>query len=104
MRRLLRVDSMQSMIFNCFHAECFVVDMQGGVQRSQLNNSSPGQLYTFIIRQNQTGGHSFNWPMQCINPMPIDQRPHAISTQNFIASTGNRLLAIEPGSVSSANL
>lgn len=96
-RRVQQMNSAQSMLFDCYFAECFIVQMKNPVRHVQLKNSTPGKLYTFIFQQDAQGENDFKWPNPCRNGMPIDLSPGATSVQNFIGNTGNFLQAIEPG-------
>ena len=89
--------SSASPLFDGNRAVCWFMTMRNDVTNARFKNIVPGVLYTFLFRQDNTGGRSFEWPPLCVNPIPIDQTPHAVTVQNFIGSTGGQLIANLPG-------
>src|SRR4051812_29787286 len=95
-RPLVLVNSTGTVVFDGFEGVTFVVTLQSSVSASRIRikHISPGQLYTFIFRQDATGGRHFNWPSGVvINPTRVSEVPDAVSVQNYIGYTGGRLLA-----------
>jgi hypothetical protein len=62
----------------------FRLTLQGDVDSSTITGQQPGNLYTFIIDQDDTGGHAFTWPPEFLNASPINQDPDSITIQTFI--------------------
>jgi hypothetical protein len=56
-----------------------------------------GNLYTFIIKQDQFGGHAFTWPDTVFNAAPVNQEPNAWTIQTFVAEEGGDLYPIAGG-------
>jgi len=98
-RPLVLVNTTGSVVFDGNEGVTFVVAMESSVSASRIRikNISPGQLYTFIFRQDGTGGHSFQWPSSVQNATVIDHRPLARSVVNLIGDTGGTLRANIPG-------
>ena len=57
----------------------------------------PGNLYTFLILQDATGGHKFTWPSNVGNATLIDPAPSSRTIQTFIADANGNLVAVAPG-------
>jgi hypothetical protein len=56
---------------------------------SVFQNLVDGNLYTTILIQDSVGGHSFEWPANVLNAMPVDQDANSISIQTFVAISGS---------------
>jgi hypothetical protein len=48
------------------------IRLTGNVTSSTVTNPVNGQVYTFVIEQDGTGGRSFVWPTQFQHAVPID--------------------------------
>jgi hypothetical protein len=101
MRRLIYESAAQSLIFDALKGETFVIGMGTSVQKLRVKNAAPGQLYDFILKQNQAGGHRLIWGQNIRNGGMPDPRPYAVTVQSFIADTGGILDANIPGTWSS---
>ena len=63
----------------------------------RLINLAPGQLYCFIFKQDDVGGHTIEWPpAQVSNGGRLDTDPDATTVINFVGDTGSRLEIILP--------
>src|SRR5260370_29606896 len=102
MRRLVRQAAAQSMVFDGLDGETFVISMATSVAHLHVKNASPGRLYVFVLRQDNTGGHTLAWPDTIRNGVAADLRPFAVTTQSFIADTGGILKGNLPGTWSAA--
>jgi hypothetical protein len=96
-RPFLNFDSSEALLFDGLAAVCWFINMRSDVTNARVANISPGQLYTFVITQDDAGSHVFTWPAICINAMMVDPAPNAITVQNFVGQTGGTLLANLPG-------
>ena len=67
----------------------FRIMLTGDVTSSTAPNTAQGNLYTFIIVQDPTGGHAFTWPPNFINAGPINTDPNAITVQTFVMGLSN---------------
>jgi hypothetical protein len=92
-RPYLNLVSSGAMVFDGLQAVCWFVHMQSSVASPRFINIAPGQLYTLVFTQDATGNHSFTWPSNCINAIPLDPAPNAVTTQNVIGMTGSLLYA-----------
>lgn len=98
MRRLVQLEAAQTLLIDASQGESFLIQMATSIQTLRLKNVIPGQLYLFMLVQNQAGGHRITWGSQVLNAEPADPAPHSITVQSCIASTGGILLANIPGS------
>jgi hypothetical protein len=72
--------------------------LNGDVTSITLSNIFPGNLYTFIIQQDGTGSHAFNWTSgNLYNATLVNQDPNSLSIQTFVADENSWLYAIAPG-------
>lgn len=88
--------------FDGSQSTAWSITLSGDVTNVALQGMHPGNLYTFIIKQDATGGHRFTWPsVQLFNPTAIDKRPNATTIQTFVAdeATPSNLYPIGPGTV-----
>ena len=69
----------------------------GGNTTITLQNMMPGNLYTFIIVQDATGGHTVTWPLNAHNATLTDPAPNSTTVQTFVADADGSLYAIGPG-------
>lgn len=72
------------------------------VPGAYLSGLVPGNLYTFIIVQDATGNHKFDWPhgpdpYGLHNPTAVCMVPHSTTVQTFVCDEGFDLWAIGPG-------
>ena len=98
MRRLLQVDAAQSMVIDALAGETFVVSMETSISsKIRVKNVTPGQLYVFVMKQNNNGRHRVNWGNSIRNGSALDPRPFSVTTQCFVADTGGILKSDIPG-------
>jgi len=97
MRRLLQVDAAQSMVIDALAGETFVVSMETSISKIRVKNITPGQLYVFILKQNNKGRHTVSWGSSIRNGSALDPRPFSVTTQCFVADTGGILKSDIPG-------
>jgi hypothetical protein len=72
----------------------FRITLTGDVTSSTITGQVPGNLYTFIIEQDATGGHHFVWPTNVYNAGPVDLDPNSITIQTFVVDEDNNLYSI----------
>jgi hypothetical protein len=66
-------------------------------------NMKTGNLYTFIIIQDATGGRAFQWPVGTApsgtknQTQPVCQLPNSTTVQTFVAIGSTMLMPIGPG-------
>ena len=71
--------------------------LNGNVTSSTMSGTVAGNLYTFIITQDATGGWAFVWPTAVINATPVNPIPRSITIQTFVCFANNGpLLPIGP--------
>jgi hypothetical protein len=79
----------------------FEMTLTADVTAGTMANITKGQVITFIIHQDGTGGHLFTWPGGVNNPSDIDPGASSINIQSFIvANDGVNLYPIGPLTVS----
>jgi hypothetical protein len=71
----------------------FRTTLTGDVTSITTPDTVQGNLYTFIIQQDATGGHAFPWSADFLNPSPINPNPNGLTVQTFVMGTAN-LIAI----------
>lgn len=71
----------------------FRTTLSGDVTSSTAPDTVQGNLYTFIIIQDATGGHEFSWPPNFNNASPVNPKPNGITVQTFVMGLSN-LIAI----------
>jgi hypothetical protein len=64
-------------------ADAFLFTLNNNATAS-LAGASFGEILTFQICQNATGGYTFTWPSQMVNPPVVPTAPNACITQSFI--------------------
>ena len=69
----------------------------GGNTTITIENMMPGNLYTFIIVQDATGGHTVTWPANAHNATLTDPAPNSTTVQTFVADVDGSLYAIGAG-------
>jgi len=75
----------------------FKTTLTGDVTSSVTQNMQPGNLYTFIVVQDATGGHIFTWPATVHNATMVDPLPNTTTIQTFVADENHALWPIGPG-------
>ena len=95
-RRSLTFDSRHPMTFDGLNAECWFITMHNNVSIAYIKNMMPGVLYSFEFEQDSVG-HYFAWPSQCLNAIIVDPAPNSRTVQNFIANSSRQLIANMPG-------
>jgi len=62
----------------------FQITLSGNVTGSTLVGASPGDIITFKIIQDGTGGHTFVWPVNVHNAGVVNPAANSVSTQSFV--------------------
>jgi hypothetical protein len=96
-RPYLSLPSSPPPLFDGIVAFTWRVDMHNDVTAARVRSVIPGVLYVFAIVQNSIGNHIFNWPPNCLNAVPVNQRPDGTTIQCFIGLPNNILNANIPG-------
>jgi hypothetical protein len=86
-----------NMVFDGTAYTAFKTTLASSVTIPSIQNMLPGNLYTFIIVQDATGGHVFDWPATVHNPARVCPTPSSFSVQTFVADDNENLWAIGPG-------
>lgn len=94
---LLPVGAADNMNFPGDTYTAFTTVLPGDVTNPTIGGMVPGNLYTFIIHQDATGGHRFVWPTTVHNATRIMSNPNGTTVQTFIADGDGQLWAIGPG-------
>jgi hypothetical protein len=81
--------------FNGAVNNAFVMTLSGNVTSSTFSNGVVGQLYTFVIKQDGTGGRVFTWPANMKGQGTIDPTAGISNIQQFIWD-GSNLLSVNP--------
>jgi len=63
----------------------------------QIINGLPGNLYTFIIKQDSIGGHNLLWDPHFINATVVNPAQNGITVQTFVMSDNSILYPIGAG-------
>ena len=84
------------MLLDFSRYETFILDFRGSVKDMRFKNVRPGQLYVFVLVQDDTGGHTITWGASALNGARMDEEPDAITVQAFIATKDNTLQSITP--------
>jgi hypothetical protein len=100
MSRYANFDSNSPLVFDGNEAQTFMVRLTSSVGSARVRNVNPGALYTFVITQDQAGGHSFTWPAQCRNAVRVNPEPNTTTTQNFVGRPGGIMDANAAGTAS----
>jgi hypothetical protein len=74
----------------------FTMTLTGNVTSSSVTNLSAGQIITFIITQDGTGGRTFAFPANTRGASPIAPDANLVSVQSFVYD-GAKLRATGPG-------
>jgi hypothetical protein len=75
--------SAATMSFSASSFTQFLNTMISNVSSSSMLGGIAGAYYTFIFAQDGTGGHTFTWPANVIDPQAIDTAPNAVCQQAF---------------------
>jgi hypothetical protein len=82
-------------VFNGANNNAFIMTLSGNVTSSTFSNGVIGQLYTFVIKQDGTGGRVFTWPANVKGQGTIDPTAGIANIQQFIWD-GTNLLSVNP--------
>jgi hypothetical protein len=82
----------------------FSMTLTGNVTAPTLIGVYPGQIITFIIKQDGTGGRTFAWPASVISPGSIGAGALAVTVQAFIADQNGNLYPISSSGAGSTSL
>ena len=85
--------------FNCSlidGAIAFDLTLSGNAIDSTLIAPFPGQIVTFFISQDSSGGWTFVWPSNVLNADTINPAPNSVSTQTFVARANGNLYPVGP--------
>jgi hypothetical protein len=82
------------------------ITLSGTTDGAHLANLFPGNLYTFIIQQDDIGNHLFYWPYsdsptgpgRVFNGAAINMEPNSITIQTFVCDAAQNLYSIAGGS------
>jgi hypothetical protein len=94
---LLPVGAADDMIFPGDTYTAFTTILPGDVTHPVVEGMVAGNLYTFIIKQDATGGHLLLWPSNVHNATRIMPTPNSTTVQTFVADGNGDLWAIGPG-------
>lgn len=83
-----------SLTFDCSKANGFQVTLTGNVTSATILNASPGQIVTFVLIQDGTGGHTF--PSEIPGDAPIDGTPNITNVRQYIARSDGSLRPVTP--------
>ena len=101
MRRVVAVPWSATPTFDASLGDIFDFSMQADVTSSTLTNVADGQILTFLLRQNATGGHAFAYPSQIASASAPDGGSNAVSIQRFVyRSSDGKARPISPMVVS----
>ena len=81
--------------FNGAVNDSFIMTLTGNVTAPTFVGGVTGAIYTFILKQDGTGGRTFAWPANVIGGDVIDTTPNSRNVQQFIFD-GTNLLSIGP--------
>ena len=76
----------------------FTMTLTGDVTSSTCANGTPGQIATFVITQDGTGGHAFAYPAIFQGESNVDNSANAVTVQSFVCITSSSWRARSPGS------
>ena len=96
---LLIVPAAPNMNFDGAQYSAFMTTLTGDVTAPTIQNMRPGNLYTFIIIQDATGGHAFVWPANVFNGTSVARKPNVRTIETFVADENGHLYSIAPGTV-----
>lgn len=79
----------------------FTMTLTGNVTSSTITNPVTGQIITFVITQDATGGWTFAWPTNTKGSSAIGSNANEVSVQSFVYD-GSNWRATGPGSVNAS--
>jgi hypothetical protein len=94
------VPASDTMTFDGSDLTTFKTVLHSNVLHATWPNMVPGNLYTFIILQDATGGWQFSWGATVHNGTMIKQNPNGQTVQTFVADVDGQLYAISGGAYS----
>ena len=97
MRRTLTQLAAQTMLLDASKQETFIVNFATSVAQLRMTNIVPGQLYCFVMKQDDKGSHTLNWGSEIRNPIMFNPQPNAITVQCFIGLPNGIMQAVPPG-------
>ena len=97
MRRPVQIEAAQTTQIDGLQGETFFIRLVTSIENLWVKNISPGQIYIFVLIQNEAGGHTVNWGAQALNASQPDPVPHSVTVQNCIGTTGGTLQSNIPG-------
>lgn len=89
-----------SVSFDASKAKGFQLLLTGNVASSSLVNTYTGEEITFLIQQDGTGGRTFAWPANVLNPGTVDAGANNTSMQKFKADLNGFLRPVTAMTVS----
>lgn len=98
--QLIAVPYGVSLSFDASKANGFQVLLTGNVSASSLVNCYAGQEITFVIQQDGSGGRTFSWPSNVLNPGTVDAGANNTSMQKFRADLNGFLRPLTAMTVS----
>lgn len=94
---LLIVADSFAMNFDGTTYTAFKTTLHGDVTAATFTNMVPGNLYTFIIVQDGTGGWEFHWGANVHNGTMVKHKANAQTIQTFVADENGALHAVSAG-------
>lgn len=76
-------------VFNAGAFAGFGMTLTGNVTSSSITGAVTGQVRTFIITQDATGGRTFAWPSNVVGPPTVNAAANAVTTAVFIFDGSN---------------
>lgn len=76
----------------------FKLTLTGNVASSTLSGAAAGNIITFIIVQDGTGGRSFTWPGTVLGAIPVGLAAGQVTVQSLIFD-GTNAYPIAPGAM-----
>jgi hypothetical protein len=95
--QLLIVPASDSMTFSGTNFTAFKTTLYSNVLHPVATGMVPGNLYTFVIVQDGTGGWEFTWPANIHNGTMVNHDANAETVQTFVADADGQLYAISAG-------
>jgi hypothetical protein len=86
-------------VFDALNTEgiiTFDITLTGNVVAPTMEHLTPGQLVSFIIRQDAFGAHTFLWPGSVYGGSVIDAGAGSINRQLFVVDIAGNLYNISP--------
>lgn len=94
---LLVVAPAWNMVFDGSNYTTFQTTLPGNVNGATIQNMIPGNLYTFIILQDATGGHIFQFQTGVNNATAVCPVANSTTIQTFVADENGILWAVSAG-------